>query len=700
MTTYTQEQRTLSVTSPLGPDVLLLQGFTGTESISRLFSYQLELASEQEAIAAKDIVGKSVTWSVSRIDQEPRYFNGFVSRFVAGARGQRGLRTYRAEVVPWPWFLTRTTDCRIFQNKSTPEIIETIFGDFGFSDYELELKGSYPKREYCVQYRETAFNFVSRLMEHEGIFYSFRHEDGKHILVLANSKASYKDCPESQVKYSSGSLAPNHIVTWEHHYEFRSGKWTRTDYNFEMPSTNLLTTTSTLIDLPDAKKYEIFDYPGEYFIKDEGDPVTKVRMEEEEVGYDVVTGASQCCTFTPCGRFTLEGHDVGAEDGNYVITSIQHAATETSYGGSTAGASYSNVFTCIRDSITFRPVRATPKPMVQGSQTAVVVGPSGEEIYTDKYGRVKVQFLWDRQGKKDENSSCWIRVADALGRQEAGASSTSPGSARRSSSTSSKATPTGRSIIGSVYNAEQMPAVTTCPPGRSSAAIKSNSTTRGRGYNEMTFDDTAGKEKITIHGQHDMNTTVEHDQTTHVKQNRSDTIDVDDSESVGGNQSLSVKKKQTMTVEGQRDVWVKKDQREQVDGTHHITVKGDRNEKVTGDRVARRQGRPDQGQRAVQRGGRPGGPHQRGSEGGHRGRDGADDHGGRQLREDRRRGRDGGRRPARQDQLRRGPRLGQPLPGDRPRAARRRQATAAGGSLNSTRLLGKKGRHACRPQPA
>ena len=197
MAMYTQAHRLLSVTSPLGPDVLLLQRFTGTESISRLFSYQLELASEQDAIAPEDIVGKSLTWTVKRTTQAPRYFNGFVSHFAAGDVNRRRLRSYRAEVVPWPWFLTRTTDCRIFQNQNTPDIIQAIFKDFGFSDFELALKGSYPKREYCVQYRETAFNFITRLMEHEGIFFFFRHGDGKHTLVLADSKSSYADCPES-----------------------------------------------------------------------------------------------------------------------------------------------------------------------------------------------------------------------------------------------------------------------------------------------------------------------------------------------------------------------------------------------------------------------------------------------------------------------------------------------------------------------
>jgi type VI secretion system secreted protein VgrG len=250
MATYTQAQRALSIASPLGSDVLLLTGFSGKESISRLFSYHLDLASENDSITAKDIVGQNVTWSVSHFDQAPRYFNGFVSRFVAGSLARRKLRAYRAEVVPWPWFLTRTTDCRIFQNLSTPDIIQAIFKDHGFSNFKLQLKGSYSKWEYCVQYRETAFNFISRLMEYEGIFYFFQHENGKHTLVIADSGSAYQDVPESPVTYSSGRIAPNQVLTWEHQFEFRSGKWTRTDYNFQTPSTNLLTTTSTVINLP------------------------------------------------------------------------------------------------------------------------------------------------------------------------------------------------------------------------------------------------------------------------------------------------------------------------------------------------------------------------------------------------------------------------------------------------------------------
>jgi type VI secretion system secreted protein VgrG len=589
MASITQAQRTLSLKTPLGKDVLLLMGFSGTESLSRLFSYQLDLASSNDSIAAKDIVGKKVSWSVSHFDQKPRYFAGIVSRFVAGELNRRKLRSYRAEVVPWTWLLTRTTDCRIFQNQSTPDIIKAVFDLHGFSDYDFELKGSFPKREYCVQYRETAFNFISRLMEYEGIYYFFRHEDGKHTMVLANATSSYAECPESPVEYSPGSFAANHIQKWEHHYEFRSGKWSQTDYNFETPSTSLLTTTGTVIDLPDAPKYEIFDYPGEYGLKGVGDPVTKVRMEEEEAKYNVVNAASQCCTFTPGGEFTLEGHNVGAENGDYVITSIRHTATETSYGSTANGTSYNNVFTCIPAKVVFRPARATPKPMVQGVQTAVVTGPGGAEIYVDKYGRVKVQFFWDRQGKKDDKSSCWIRVAEQWAGKNWGFVC-NPRIGQEVIVDFIEGDPDRPLITGRVYNAEQMPPYD-LPGNMTQSGIKSRSSMGGSpaNFNEIRFEDKKGSELVTIHAEKDQSISVEndeshtvghdrkkdiaHDETTHVGHNRTETVDNDETITIHGNRTETVDKNETITIHMNRT--------ETVDMNESITVSKNRTRLVS-----------------------------------------------------------------------------------------------------------------------
>jgi type VI secretion system secreted protein VgrG len=574
MITRTQDTRLLSLATPLGDDVLLLTAFSGRETMSQLFSYQLQMVSGNESIAPEDIVGKNVTWAVSFVDREPRCFNGFVSRFSAAGHYPRKLRTYRAEVVPWLWFLTRTTNCRIFQNMTVPDIIRTIFDEAGFGDYTTGgVRGSHPQRQYCVQYRETAFNFVSRLMQQEGIFYFFRHDNGKHTLVLADHAGAYEDCPESPVSHSGGSLIPNHIDSWEHQYEFRSGKWAQTDYNFETPRTNLLTSADTVLPLPDATDYELFDYPGQYGVLGDGRGLAKLRMEEEEAAYDTVLGSSQCCTFNPGGKITVDKHEIESEAGKgYVITGVQHTATESSYGPGGGKPEYRNLFSCVPDSVVCRPTRLTPRPVVQGPQTAVVVGPKNEEIYTDKYARVKVQFFWDREGKRDENSSCWIRVSETWAGKNWGMIC-NPRIGQEVIVDFLEGDPDRPIITGRVYNAEQMPPFP-LPGKQMVTGFKSNSTKGGGGYNEMTFDDSKGKEQITIHGQYDMNTTVEHDESLTVHNNRAITVDATHTETVKGDTSVTILKGQYShdVQTGTATYHVKDDLTEHYDNNQKTTV--------------------------------------------------------------------------------------------------------------------------------
>ena len=271
---------------------LVLTSFAGHEEISRLFGFQLEMISDNSNIQANQVVGKNVSFDVTLADNSSRYFNGFISQFSAGDEDESGRRNYTAQVVPWLWFLTQTADCRIFQNMTIPKIVEQIFQDLGFSDYETsEIKGDHKEWEYCVQYRETDFNFVARLLEQEGIFFFFKHEQDKHVLALADQKGAYKDCPEKEVDYPTdwGTRAlDDHITSWQHNCEFHSGKWAQTDYNFKKPSTSLMAQTNTKTDLPNIKSYEIYDYPGEYPERKDGDTETKLRIEEEEVAHDVV----------------------------------------------------------------------------------------------------------------------------------------------------------------------------------------------------------------------------------------------------------------------------------------------------------------------------------------------------------------------------------------------------------------------------
>jgi type VI secretion system secreted protein VgrG len=608
-----QKSRLLSLSTPLGEDKLVLTSFSGQEELSRLFRFQLDMIADQSDIQPAKIVGKEVGFSVELLGGDKRPFHGIVSQFVAGDE-ERGRRNYRAEVVPWLWFLTKTADCRIFQQMSIPDIIEKIFTEYGFTKYKLDLKGNHPKWEYCVQYRETDFHFVSRLMEQEGIFYFFQHEAQSHTMLIADHAGAYVDCVEKEVIYptTEGRVQiADHLTSWEHRYEFRSGKFTQTDYNFKTPEKNLSTDSQTVVDLPDAKKYEIYDYPGAYETVDDGRDDTKVRMEEEEAGYDVVHATSHCKSFTPGGKFKVKEHRSKSEQGkSFVVTAIHHhgvepAQYETGQPGSTAD--YSNSFTAIPEKVVFRPPRITPKPVVSGVQTAVVVGPAGEEIYTDEYGRVKVQFHWDREGKKDDKSSCWIRVAQNWAGQNWGIVF-NPRIGQEVIVDFLEGDPDRPIITGRVYNADQMPPYP-LPDEQTKSTIKTRSSKGGgeANFNEICFEDLKGEERLFIHAEknqdievendethwvgHDRTKTIDHDETTHVKHNRTETVDNDETIGIHGNRSETVDKDETITIHANRTETVDKNESltvlanrtRTVAKDESITINGARSEQVAKD---------------------------------------------------------------------------------------------------------------------
>ncbi|MCB1790417.1 MAG: type VI secretion system tip protein VgrG [Gammaproteobacteria bacterium] len=566
-----QENRLLSIATPLGDDVLILQSFAASDAVSTLFSYDCELLSAEEGIKPADIVGKRVTVSLRLAEGGERYFDGFVKRFVGSGMHTRELRRYRAEIVPWLWFLTRTSDCRIFQFKSVPDIIEEVFQDFDFTDFEFNLQGNHPQREYCVQYRESAFAFVSRLLEEEGIFYWFRHEDGKHTLVMADHKSAYVDCPENSIDYLPGSMIADHIAEWEHRYEFRSGKYAYTDYNFKTPSTSLLANTNTLVKLPDVDKFELYDYPGEYTVKSDGEDLVKWRMEEEEVPYDMVRCVSGCRTLHALGKFTVARHECQSEENkSYVIAEIQHSATDHTHLATGGESFYQNSFVCIPDSVVFRPERTTTKPLIRGPQTAVVVGPAGEEIYPDEYGRVKVQFHWDRYGNRDENSSCWTRVSQIHAGNAFGAMHI-PRIGEEVIVEFLEGDPDQPIITGRVYNAEAMPPYG-LPDSKTISGMKSNSTLGGGGYNEYVFDDTKGNELIREHGQFDKDSTIENDLREHVLHDRSRDVSNNETVQVGADRSKTIGKNETTNVGVNRT--------ETVGANENITIGANRTETV------------------------------------------------------------------------------------------------------------------------
>ncbi len=551
---YTQADRTIAIETPLGADVLLLRSINGYEEISRLFHFSIELLSEKSSVSFDQIVGQRVSISITQATDDKRCINGFVSRFSQTGADAR-FTHYHAEVVPWLWFLTRSAACRIFQNMTVPDIISRVFKDLGFTDFKNSLQGTYDQWDYCVQYRETAFNFVSRLMEQEGIFYFFEHEKDKHTLVLADRPSAHKPCPgqpKGRLDYTAGALLKEDVIhDWHLEQALRTGKYSLKDYNFETPSTDLGVKEPSIVSVDGNSKYEIYDYPGEYGKKAEGETVAKTRMQEEETTHLIAGGSSDCRGFIAGYRFELEGHSRRDMNKSYVLTEVHHSASvgQAYYDeASKDGEQYSNSFACIPHTVPFRPARITPKPSVQGPQTAVVVGKSGEEIWVDKYGRVKVQFHWDREGKKDENSSCWVRVSQPWAGKNWGAVWI-PRIGQEVIVDFLEGDPDQPIITGRVYNAEQMPPYT-LPDNQTRSTFMSRSSKGGgsSNYNELRFEDKKGSEQIFINAEKDIDLRVENDSR----------------EFVGNDRSLIVKG----------------NQKEKVEGDLHGEAGGNRNEKV------------------------------------------------------------------------------------------------------------------------
>jgi type VI secretion system secreted protein VgrG len=546
---HSQEGRLISLTTPLGEDVLLLAGLSGHEAISRLFSFHLDLLTEHGPIDFTQIIGKNVTISVAQSDNTARYFNGMVSHFAQSGSDTNFIH-YQMEVVPWTWTLTRYADCKIFHNKKVSDIIEQVFQDRGFTDYKLSLNGSYSPLEYCVQYRETDFNFISRLMEQNGIFYFFQHAMGKHTMVIADSSSIHEPCPgQESAGYNlvGGGLDADDVVnSWNIEQELRTGKYTLTDYNFKTPSASLLASEPTIVSVGGNAGFEIFDHPGEYATRGDGTTFAKLRMQEEEAGHLVAHGSSVCRAFTTGYKFDLADHYQDSMNTSYVLTEIQHiASVGGTYSGSSSGGSdsYSNHFTCIPESVPFRPARLTPKPFVQGPQTAVVIGKAsysdtsgddgggdGEEIWVDTFGRVIVRFPWDRAGA----CSCRLRVSQDWAGQGWGAI-TIPRVGQEVIVSFLEGDPDRPIITGRVYNANQTVPYP-LPDNQTRSTFKTRSSEGGGAdnYNELRFEDKTGSEQIFLRGEKDFDTRLKNDIREWVGNNRSLIVTQDQMEKAGG----------------------------------------------------------------------------------------------------------------------------------------------------------------------
>jgi type VI secretion system secreted protein VgrG len=572
---FSQANRRLRIETPLGTDALLITALGGTEAISSLFSFQAELLGHDQDADFDAIVGQNVTISIAAAGG-PRFLNGIVSRFSqSGTVGDHAR--YHAEIVPWTWFLTRTTDCRIFQEKSVPDIVQQIFGEYGVTDFRFRLTGTYDTWEYCVQYRETDYNFIARLLEEEGIFFFFEHENGKHTLVLADSPRALQPCPVlSSVRFMQQQTATTEeedVITWfTKEQEVRAGRWSATDYNFETPSLDLSASATG----NDPRGYEIYDFPTGAMTRDRSDRLVRARQQEEDASRIVFRGTGYARSFCPGFQFTMraQGQNGGASfDGRYLLTGVHHRASE-SYGpdGVRDAVSYSNEFECIDATVQLRPARRTRKPVIYSVQTAEVVGPSGEEIFVDTYGRVKVQFHWDREGHRDENSSCWMRVSQGWAGKNWGMVHL-PRVGQEVVVAFLEGDPDQPIVVGRVYNGENMPPYD-LPANKTQSGVKSRSTPGGSpaNFNEIRFEDKKGQEQVYIHAERDELIVVERNKTEQVGASESISIGYDRSETVGHDETITVQNDRTETVLGNETLTVLKDRTRTVSQNENVTV--------------------------------------------------------------------------------------------------------------------------------
>lgn len=579
--TYKQDTLKLQITTPLGPNKLLVRGFAGEEYVSEPFRFDVELVSEDDALDFSAVIGQGATVTLHLNDGTQHHFNGLVERFVQEDKDER-FTTYHAELRPWLWMLTKTADCRIFQNQSVPDIIKAVFSDLGFTDFKDSLTGTYQPRVYCVQYNETAFNFVSRLMEDEGIFYFFEHVDGKHTLVLADDSDAHPACPGldegAHYRRSAVEHTDDRAVTrCRIEQQVVTGKFAHDDFNFETPSTDLKVEVAGA-----GGDLRVYEYPGGFLKTDEGEARANRRIEAAEQPRKLLRGEGHVRAFAAGYKFDLKSHYRPDANATYVLRRVSHAATQERY---------TNSFEAFPVDAPFRPPRTAARPTVAGVQTAVVTGKSGEEIWTDKYGRVKVQFHWDQKGKKDENSSCWVRVDQGwAGKQWGGIFL--PRVGQEVVVSFEEGDPDRPLVTGAVYNAEQV--VPYALPGeQTKSTIKTNSSKGGGGSNELRFEDKKDSEEVYLHAQKDHNIVVENDRTKKVLNKETNTIKSDRSTTIQeGNDTYVVEK-------GNRTFQVKTgNETYEVKGTRGVTVTGDETHtdkanfthKVTGDYALKVQG--------------------------------------------------------------------------------------------------------------
>jgi len=552
----TQDQRIASLDTPLGKDVLVAVRFDGMEGISELFDFRIEALSEQADIDFDKAIGNNCSVKFKSYEEPNRIFNGVLVQ-AQGLGAQANLFNYRLTLRPWLWLLSRTSNCRIFKNKKAPDIIEKVFSERGFSDYRMATTGNFPELEYCVQYRETDLAFVSRLMEQHGIYYFFEHSKDKHTLVLADAKSSHRPLPgHANLPFISNERQSRrdqeHVFRWSPERRFRSGKFELNDYHYLQPNADLKSDAQGSASY-NKSKMEIYDYPGKFKKKNDGETYAKIRLQAEQAMDQRRYAEGDSISLFAGGLVTIEKHPKGSENKEYLILRASHSYASESYRSATLGneETYSGSYEFIPSDISFRAPLITPRPVVHGPQTAKVVGEEGqnEEIDVDEHGRILVHFFWDRENKQ----SCRVRVAQVWAGKTWGGQ-VIPRIGQEVIVEFLEGDPDRPIVTGAVYNGDnkfpyEMPA------NKTQAGLKSDSSKGHGGFNEFMFEDKKGSEKIRMHGEKDHEVVIRHVQTVDIGEIASSSDTSRKTTLKNGNDELSIQSgNQTVDINGSQDI--------------------------------------------------------------------------------------------------------------------------------------------------
>jgi type VI secretion system secreted protein VgrG len=567
--------RTFELTTPLGKDakgedVLRFRALRGTEELGRLSEFDLSTVSTNPNISFTSLLGKKVTVKVELGGGGSRFFNGHVTRFAQEGMIGRFFH-YRLTVRPWLWFLTRTADSRIFQEKTVPQIIEDVFDDHpAVASFQSELTEKFATREYCVQYRETDFNFVSRLMEEEGIYYFFEHQENRHLMRLFDSNSTHKTLAKKTLHFlppgQTARAGQEVIHSWDFAQSVLTGVVALDDFDFKNPKADLAV-KAQLVQKHDQADAEVFDWPGEYIETENGEHLARARLQEIHTDFDRAEAECNIREIAVGRLFTLTNGPRADQEREYLITRASYELRDSSFESSSAEepTSYRCQFSALQSRQQFRPERRTLEPRMTGPQTAIVVGTPDDEIVCDQFGRVKVLFHWDRIGKKkrkekeNADSSCFLRVVQPWAGSNFGVIFL-PRRGQEVLVDFLEGDPDQPIIVGSVYNRDQMPPYD-LPANKTQSGIKTRSAMKGTptNFNEIRFEDKKDHEQLIIHAERTMSESVEGSQSV----------------SVGGGQTISVGGSRSITTGKEKDGVKQGDVKELVHNNHNLHVMGD-----------------------------------------------------------------------------------------------------------------------------